>query len=165
MKFTPDQERHFYTIWDAEAWRTMPMIDGSLEACLQLHRAGYELVCITSMAAPFVDQRLENFRLHGFPIDRVISTGYDGANLSKNPKKQAIEQLNPVAFVDDSKRNFKDLDNLRTRLIYMDQYDDDPCRHESIHYDAQYANLSVFVHDFLSSEPHGQSIAWCSKSS
>ncbi|CAF4840669.1 unnamed protein product [Rotaria sp. Silwood1] len=162
VKFTSEEENHFYAVWDTEAWRTMPMLDGSLEACHLLHQAGYELVCVTAMSPQFTDHRLENFRSHGFPIDRVISTGYDGENPGNNPKKQAIEELHPVVFVDDSRRNFKDIQGVHTRFVFIDKYHDGPNRHENIYYDVKYPSLLAFVHDFLKTE-HGQEIVWAER--
>ncbi|CAF4060244.1 unnamed protein product [Rotaria sordida] len=159
VKLTSEEEDQFYAVWDAEAWRTMPMLDGSLEACHLLHQAGYELVCVTAMPPRFADHRLENFRSHGFPIDRVIGTGWDGENPSNNPKKQAIEELHPVVFVDDSRRNFKDIQGVHTRLVFIDRYHDEPKQFSNIYYDVKYPSLLAFVHDFLNTE-HGQEIVW-----
>lgn len=159
VKFTTEEEKYFYAVWDVEAWRTMPVVDGSLEACHRLHQAGYELVCVTSMAPQFTNDRLENLRSHGFPIDRVISTGYDGENPSNNPKRKVIEELHPIVFVDDSKRNFKDIRNVHTRFVFIDKYHNDPYRDVNIYYDVKYPNLLAFVHDFLKTE-HGQEIIW-----
>ncbi|CAF3536303.1 unnamed protein product [Rotaria socialis] len=135
VKFTSEEENHLYGVWDAEAWGTMPMLDGSLEVCHLLHQASYELVCVTAMAPQFTDHRLENFRSHGFQIDRVISTDYDSENPGNNPKQQAIE---------DSKRNFKDIHGVHTRFVFIDKYQDDPKQHGSIYHDVKYPSLLAF---------------------
>ena len=152
--------------WDNEGWRSMPMHDGALEACHLLHNAGYELVCVTAMPARFIEHRLENFRAHGFPIDRVISSGYDAHNFHHNPKRRIIEELNPVIFVDDLRRNFKDIQGVRTKLIFIDhQCPDDPNANEQIFYHAKYPSLAQFTEEFLHTDQHGQNIAWAQKSS
>jgi len=139
----------------------MPMHDGALEACLLLHNAGYELVCVTAMPAKFIEHRLENFRLHDFPIDRIISTGYDHNNFNNNPKKTTIERLHPVVFVDDLRRNFKDIQGVHTKLIFIDhEHIDDPNQHDSIYYDAKYPSLLEFAQCFLKSDQHGEHIDW-----
>jgi phosphoglycolate phosphatase-like HAD superfamily hydrolase len=131
----------------------MSMHDGALEACHLLYAAGYELVCVTQLRQCFIEHRLENFRLHGFPIDRIISTRCDKEDPSNNPKKEAIEQLHPIIFVDDKKRNFKDIKGVRTKFVFIDhELDGDPHRDEDIHYDAKYPNLLAFVKDFLKDE-------------
>jgi hypothetical protein len=158
VKFTPEEQIQFDAVWEAGAWRTMPTLDGALQACHLLHQAGYELVCVTAIPAHFSEHRLENFRSHGFPIDRVISTGYDEGNPSNNPKKQTIEELHPVAFVDDNKRNFKYIQGVHTKFVFIDrEYHDLPNDHDNIYYDVKYPSLLAFVNDFLQTE-HGQEI-------
>ena len=139
----------------------MPMHDGALQACFLLHQAGYELVCVTAMPADFIEHRLENFRLHGFPIDKVISSGYDKNNFDHNPKREIIEELHPVVFVDDLRRNFKDIRGVHTKLIFIDhEHDDDPNEHDNIYYDTKYPSLLAFAQDFLKTEEHGEEINW-----
>ena len=89
----------FRAAFDEHFWTTMPPIPGALEACHRLERAGYELVCVSALELEFEAARLRNLRNLGFPIERVIATGnHEGA---RSPKADAIEQLQPVAFVDD----------------------------------------------------------------
>jgi hypothetical protein len=144
----------------------MPMHDGALQACLLLHQAGYELVCVTAMPDRFTEHRLENFRLHGFPIDKVISTGYHKDDFNRNPKRETIEELHPVVFVDDLRRNFKDIQGVKTKFVFIDhEHDDDPNEHDNIYYDVKYSSLLAFAEDFLRSEGHGQVINWSERPS
>ncbi|CAF1092291.1 unnamed protein product [Adineta steineri] len=153
VTLTPEERIQFDAIWDIDGWRTMVMHDGALEACQLLHTAGYELVCVTQLSSCFLEHRLENFRLHGFPIDRIISTRCDENNSTNNPKKQAIEQLQPLIFVDDKTRNFKDIEGVQTKFVFIDhEFYDDPHRNENIHYDAKYSSLLEFTKDFLRDE-------------
>lgn len=96
-----DSERRalFRAVFDDHFWSTMPAIAGALEACHRLQQAGYELVCVSALDAQFEAARLRNLRNLGFPIERVIATG--NAEGARSPKADAIEQLQPVAFVDD----------------------------------------------------------------
>ncbi|CAF2127128.1 unnamed protein product [Rotaria magnacalcarata] len=163
VTFTAEEKNRFYEVWDAEGWRTMPMIDGALQACNLLHEAGYELVCVTAMPTCFTEHRLENFRSHGFPIDRVISTGYDQENPKNNPKRNTIEAMHPVAFVDDLRRNFKDIQGVHTKFVFIDkECHDDPNQYDNIYYDVKYPSLLAFVNDFLQEE-HGQKINWAQR--
>lgn len=156
-----EEKELFNQTWDSHGWRTMPVLADSVEACQLLHQAGYELICVTAMPERFVEHRLENFREHGFPIDRVISTGYHADNFYRNPKKEVIEALNPVIFVDDLRRNFKDIENVQTKFVYIDnEYHDDPCHGLDIFYHARYSTLLDFVRDFLKDDQHGSSIQW-----
>lgn len=159
ISFTLEEHTQFKALWDVDGWRTMPMLDGALEACQLLHEAGYELVCVTSMPARFTEHRLDNLRFHGFPIDRVISTGLNKKNPSRNPKKQAIEQLRPAIFVDDLRQNFTDIEGVETKFVFIDyEWHDEPNRNDNIHYDAKYSSLLVFVKDFL-----GQGVVWAER--
>lgn len=89
----------FRACFDDEFWRTIPPIDGAVEACRNLVEMGYSLVCVTALGPAFAEARAENLRTHGFPIDRVIATSNQAGD--RSPKAEAIDQLNPVAFVDD----------------------------------------------------------------
>ncbi|CAF0939112.1 unnamed protein product [Rotaria sordida] len=153
VEFTPEEHNQFKTAHEAEGWRMMPPLDGALEACLMLHNAGYELVCVTAMPGRFLNDRLENFRLHGFPIDKVISTGYDPIDPTNNPKKQTIEALKPVVFVDDLRRNLKDIEGEHTKLVFIDHgCHDEPYHNGDVHYDAKYPTLLEFSIDFLAED-------------
>ncbi|CAF1078663.1 unnamed protein product [Adineta ricciae] len=161
VNFTSEEEEQFEQVWREHGWRTMPTYDGAVEACQLLHEAGYELICVTAMPARHIEHRLENFRSHGFPIDKIISTSFDPNNENHNPKRQVIEDLHPVAFVDDFRRNFRDIAGVHTKLVFIDrEYEGDPSQHHEIYYDAKYPSLLSFVEDFLRTEEHGNSIIW-----
>jgi hypothetical protein len=89
----------FRVFFDAEFWASILPIAGAVEACQRLHDHGHELVCVTAIDEHFVEARLKNLRDHGFPIERVFATG----NLpgKQSPKAQIIDEIKPVAFVDD----------------------------------------------------------------
>ena len=72
-----DGERlqQFRACMDDGFWRSIPALGNALQACHDLQGAGYELVCVTALAARFEQARLGNLRDLGFPIDRVIATG------------------------------------------------------------------------------------------
>ena len=165
VRLSQEEKVLFEQKWDEIGWRTMPHLPGAVEACQLLHEAGYELICVTAMPHRFADHRLENFRLHGFPIDKVIGVNYSQKRDSHNPKKETIKNLNPLIFVDDLKRNFIDLDDLDTKLVYIDlQRSDDPYKDADIFHHASYPSLLEFVKDFLSDEEeHGKYVAWTEK--
>lgn len=98
-RLTPERRPLFRAAFDAHFWATLPPIDGALDACQRLHAAGFELVCVSALELEFESARLRNLRDLGFPIERVIATG--NAEGARSPKADAIEHLNPIAFVDD----------------------------------------------------------------
>ena len=80
-------------------WSSVPAIPGAVEASVRLHDAGFELVCVTALAAEFETPRLKNLRALGYPIERVYATPHDGKH--RSPKADMLAELRPVAFVDD----------------------------------------------------------------
>lgn len=95
----------FRACMDETFWSTMPALDKAVDACHQLHEAGFRLVCVTALQPEFEQARLRNLRDLGFPIETVIATGSDATGGS--PKARAVDQLAPVAFVDDFLPYFK----------------------------------------------------------
>lgn len=85
--------------FDEEFWSTIPAIEGAVEACHQLHDAGYRLVCVSAITPVFQQARLQNLQDCGFPIERVIATS--GTVDGNSPKAAALHELRPVAFADD----------------------------------------------------------------
>jgi len=59
------------------------------------------------LEAPFERARLRDLRELGFLIERVIATGSTGAAIS--PKTEALQTIQPVAFVDDFLPYFRGL--------------------------------------------------------
>lgn len=96
----------------------MEAMEGAIEACNKLSAAGYRLVCVTSMPTEKQQDRFHNLRDLGFPIDEVIATG-SKFGFTGNPKKEAIEELKPLYFVDDELRKLKDLSS-DVRCVLID---------------------------------------------
>jgi hypothetical protein len=90
---------HFRRFFDEPFWQSVPAIDGAIEASHRLVEAGFDLVCVSALELRYEAARLYNLRQLGFPIERVIATGNEAG--PRSPKADAIEQLQPVAFVDD----------------------------------------------------------------
>lgn len=98
-KLEGDELAHFRRFFDEEFWRTIPAINGAVDACNRLCDAGFELICVSALESTFEQARLENLKSLGFPIQRVIATS--NATDGTSPKANALGVLNPVAFVDD----------------------------------------------------------------
>lgn len=90
---------HFRQHFDEQFWSSIPVIPGALEACRTLSNAGFELVCVTAIDPLHREARVQNLRIHDFPIERVIATS--NADEEVSPKAAALAELRPVAFVDD----------------------------------------------------------------
>lgn len=135
---SPEWGTPFWDVFAQIGWRNMPAMDKALEACHALVEAGYQLVCVTAIPADKHEDRLHNLKDLGFPIDEVIATGSKFGS-TENPKKAAIEQLNPAFFVDDELRKLKDLpEHIRCVLV-----DPGHCDHHNTGQDDSYLHLKV----------------------
>lgn len=72
-----DELQHLRAQMDETFWRTIPAIEGSVQACSQLRSMGYRLVCVTAIAPRYLAARMQNLRDLGFEIEGVIATGAD----------------------------------------------------------------------------------------
>ncbi|MFZ6798171.1 HAD family hydrolase [Undibacterium sp. Di24W] len=90
---------HFRAQFDREFWSTIPAMEGAVEACCSLVERGYELVCVSAIESKYEIARLDNLKMHGFPIYRVVATSSEVQ--SESPKARALRELNAVVFVDD----------------------------------------------------------------
>ena len=98
-------EDSFWDTFGQEGWKSMPVMEGALEACQLLVEQGHTLVCVTSMPKEFEQDRLLNLQMHGFPIEKVVAC----SGKFKNPKKEAIETLGVDFFIDDEVRKLEGL--------------------------------------------------------
>ncbi len=90
---------YFRRFFNEEFWGTIPAVEGAIQACNQLHVAGFELICVSAIESKFESARLENLMNLGFPIQRVIATS--GITGAMSPKAAALRLLNPLVFADD----------------------------------------------------------------
>jgi hypothetical protein len=82
----------------SEIWESMPLLSGVIDACKLLTDAGFRLIVVTAAEVHIRQARINNLRRHNLPIEDVITIGRLGPG---NVKMEAVNQLRPVAFVDD----------------------------------------------------------------
>ncbi len=93
---------HLRACRDEAFWETLPAMDGALDAAMSLHVSGFELICVSALPLNFAAARLKNIRDLGFPIERVYATPVTpDSESNQSVKAAALEQILPVAFVDD----------------------------------------------------------------
>jgi len=80
-------------------WSDIPAMESALEGCDLLHKAGYELVCVTALADDFADTRRKNLQKLGFPIKTVYTVAHSESR--RSPKADILDVIKPVAVVDD----------------------------------------------------------------
>lgn len=139
----------FFGAFGPDIWENMDPLPGAVDACHELVKAGFDLICVSSMPddSEITKARLRGFKKHGFPIDRLVSTG---GKPGLNPKVDTIIELNPVAFVDDLCTNFLGIpDTIHKALIHLDHNDSPNVRYFDIA-TSQHESLADFVKVYLS---------------
>jgi phosphoglycolate phosphatase-like HAD superfamily hydrolase len=137
----------FRSAFDEEFWTTVPMLEGVFEACDILHKAGYELVCVSAIDEQHRDYRHANLIGHGLPIDRVIAAGASHHVSGQSPKTAALAELKPIAFVDDYLPYFKGVDpKIHKALIARSTVPGHPNQGDDLKdIDTQHPNLLDFA--------------------
>lgn len=133
--------------FDHHFWSSMPALDGAVEACNLLVSRGFRLICVTAMEPEFEAHRLSNLKNLGFPIEQVIATGdSSGEKRLKSPKADILNELKPVAFVDDFAHYFVGVDSSIHRALVMREPDGSPNFGEVMqHSDTTHSNLLDFA--------------------
>lgn len=144
-----DELAQFRACFDRHYWSTIPAIAGAVDACHALVAAGYELVCVSAIEAPFQAARLSNLRDAGFPIERVIAT--DHAGIDASPKAAALHELRPVAFVDDYLPYLRGIPaGIHAALVLREPYGSPNAGDDLVWAHSRHANLTDFTNWWLS---------------
>lgn len=154
----PERPHEFWNLFQRKGWRNMEAMDGAIEACHKLHAAGYRLVCVSSMPADKQQDRFDNLRDLGLPIDQVIATG-STFGFRGNPKKAAIEALQPLYFVDDELRKLKDLPDSVHCVLVDPGHSDNPNEGQDDSYlTMRVSSLLDFASQLLSGPDHKRTL-------
>jgi phosphoglycolate phosphatase-like HAD superfamily hydrolase len=139
---------NFRKSFDQQFWSTVPAIAGAVEACLKLHHAGHELVCVSAVEQQFQTARLHNLQALGFPIQRVIATTNSTDKIS--PKAEALHALKPVAFVDDYLPYLRGVSsNIHSALVLREPNGSPNVGPELSNAHSQHTDLADFVDRWL----------------
>lgn len=126
---TNEHKAKFFDAFDIKGWLDMPALPGAVEACKILVAAGNELVVVSSMPEHRDLHRLMNLQRLGIPVNRVIATGRKPDEV--NPKLRYLDELKPVAFVDDLVSNFIGVTDMHCALVEWNVADNP--NHEADH--------------------------------
>ena len=148
-RLTGDRLAHFRACFDEQFWSAVPAIEGAVEACVRLHAAGYELVCVSALDDAHAEARRSNLRSLGFPIEHVVTAQHiDGP---RSPKADALERLHPIAFVDDYLPYLRGVpEQIHTALIDRDSVGSPNTGPELSAAKSLHANLAQFADWWLS---------------
>lgn len=128
LDFSKDKklEAAFFAHFGADIWADLPPCPGAVEACQTLHELGFTLLCVSSMPSEFAAARKINFEKLGMPVAEVIATG---RIKTENPKLKIVNDINPVAFVDDLATNFIGINQQIHRALIHGNHHDNPNNH------------------------------------
>lgn len=141
--------QRFRAQFDVQFWSSIPPLAGAVEACMLLAAAGYQLICLTALDAKFAPARLENLAAHGFPIEQVIAVPHAVSEIS--PKAEALETLQPAAFVDDFLPYFLGVNPSIHRALVLREPNGSPNSNPPASVvDSAHQDLIAFAHWWLS---------------
>ena len=136
----------FRSVFDETFWRTIPAVDGAVEACEQLVRAGYDLICVTALDARHLDARRHNLRELGFPLSHVYATDSVPTSSGASPKAAVLNDLLPACFVDDYAPYLMGVDERIHRVLITRDPDGSPNTGNMLEWaDACFPDLRAFV--------------------
>lgn len=78
-------------------WGNLPTLPGAVEAVHRLNRAGYDVLFLSSCGQSLFDLRRQNLDLLGLDHCQLVCV----EDHEKNAKGIVLDQLRPVAFIDD----------------------------------------------------------------
>lgn len=81
-------------------WENIPAIEGAVQACEQLVRSGYELMCVTSWGPRHLAVRMRNLQALGLPLSQVFANASHSPS-GISPKVDVLDRPRPAGFVDD----------------------------------------------------------------
>ena len=137
------RRRRFKSEFGELFWSTVPPMEGAVQACHRLREAGFDLVCVSALDVRFEEARLHNLRNLDFPIERVIATG--NRETERSPKADVVEELRPVAFVDDYLPYFLGVSPMIHRALVLREPSGSPNVGDLlVHIDSQHADLASF---------------------
>lgn len=138
----------FRACLDWTFWSTVPALPGAREACERLVVAGYRLVCVSAIRAEFAEARRRNLEALGFPLEDFVATGNAGGDVS--PKAAVLQELQPVAFVDDYLPYHRGVDPLIHKALILREPNGSPNHGPELNYlDSTHDRLGDFTEYWL----------------
>ncbi len=119
-----------------ELWGKMPALNGAVDFVRELEK-NFGIIILTTMSPEFLKEREKNFNDLGiFPKEiHAVQSSKD-----YNPKEKTLRELkkkyNVIFFMDDLAKNFKDLNDLDIKHVWLDKgYSDENKKIEGIKID------------------------------
>ncbi len=142
---------HLRKSFEEDFWSSIPPMAGALEGCRLLVKAGYELVCVSSLAEKYSAARMKNLQAHDFPIEIVYVV--DHSETGRSPKADVLNAIKPVAFVDDYLPYFFGVNLSIHRALVMRGANGSPNHGPDLRFaSSQHENLLAFSNCWIASK-------------
>lgn len=115
-KLSKEQTKKFHEIFHEHGWIQMQALQGALEAIKILQKKKFEIHIVTSIPQEAHLYRKTNLQNLGIDFNSLHTVGF---HENINPKKEIINNMNPLYFVDDLLQNFEGVNNT-TNCILID---------------------------------------------
>lgn len=136
-------------IMDEMFWSGIPPIEGALQACESLSKAGYQLVCVTALNPRWTQARKTNLQKIGFPISDLVVA--DNTKGDANPKAELINAMSPEAFLDDYLPYLLGIkSDVHKALVLRDPWGSPNTGLDMANVDSTHGNLAEFTQWWLS---------------
>lgn len=141
-----DELIYFRKFFDTDHWSSIPPIEAAVESVHRLVEAGFNVVCVTALDHEFGQARAANLKQCLFPEMKVITAPKIGL---ENPKAKIINQLNPIAFVDDFEPYFSSVDDGIHKALIERGFYSSSVNKKSVTTHSSHKNLKDFVDYWL----------------
>ena len=97
-------------------WKNLPAMPGAIEF-INKHKADFDFIVLTSMPPAYEEFRRQNLRDLGIEFKEVFAVQRIG---DTNPKEEKARETKAVFFIDDLVKNFQDIHDVPTKMIFLD---------------------------------------------
>lgn len=122
-QLTPREAEKFHTLFHEHGWIQMQALEGALEAISILQEKQFEIHLVTSIPQEAHSYRKTNLENLGVLFSSLHTVGF---HRNINPKKEIINQIKPVFFVDDLLQNFEGIENSTSCVLIHIPGEDNP---------------------------------------
>ena len=110
------ETKAFYDLFHEQGWLQMQALEGALEAINILKKKNFDVHIVTSIPQKAYLPRKTNLDNLGVLFSSLHTVGF---HRDFNPKKEIINQINPLFFVDDLLKNFEGISK-NTSCVLID---------------------------------------------
>lgn len=122
-ELSPEETKKFHDIFHEHGWSQMQALQGALEAIKILQKKKFEIHIVTSIPQEAHLYRKQNLQNLGVNFSSLHTVGF---HHDINPKKDIINNMNPVYFVDDLLQNFEGIHSTTSCVLIDIPGEDNP---------------------------------------